>query len=415
MSEKSASRRARGPFVKGFSKNSDFDFELRLVLGSAAFGASDPGEALSTVATVGEKDHDAWFAAWSALGDRTRAVADAAADAQHPVSAAAAYLRAATYYGVAVNAAASLADSDELLSTFRKHRSAWDRFIDTTDVHIERVEIPYERRTLPGYFFSATEGDGAGGPRRTLLMINGSDGPISSLWPSGGAGALARGYNVLMFDGPGQQSMLFEENIPFRPDWEAVATPVVDFLLTRADVDNDRIAAYAISQGGYWLPRALAFEHRIAAAIADPGVVDVSASWTAHLPGNMKKLLDEGQTAKFDRDMATGMKFSHELSRTWNFRARPYGKDGYAATLQAVRGYTITPELAAQITTPLLITSPEDEQFWPGQSEKLAELAPSVSTVVDFTAAEGANFHCQPLARALTDQRMFDWLDEHLA
>jgi hypothetical protein len=32
------------------------------------------------------------------------------------------------------------------------------------------------------------------------------------------------------------------------------------------------------------VPRAVAFEKRIAAAIADPGVMDVSTSWDANLP-----------------------------------------------------------------------------------------------------------------------------------
>jgi hypothetical protein len=87
------------------------------------------------------------------------------------------------------------------------------------------------------------------------VLNNGSDGPISSLWPPLGAGGVARGYNVLVFDGPGQQSVLFESNLPFRYDWEQVIGPVVDFLLARSDVDPARIALYGISQAGYWVPR----------------------------------------------------------------------------------------------------------------------------------------------------------------
>ena len=82
--------------------------------------------------------------------------------------------------------------------------------------------------------------------------------------------------------------------------------------------------------------------------------------------------------------------------------------------MREVRRYTVA-DVAGSITTPLLITDPEDEQFWPGQPARLAELTSAVSTLVPFTAAEGANLHCQPLARGLTEQRMFDWLDERLA
>ncbi len=93
----------------------------------------------------------------------------------------------------------------------------------------------------------------------------------------GGAGALARGYNVLFFDGPGQQSQLFEQGSFFRHDWEAVITPVVDFLLGRPEVDAGKLALYGVSQAGYWVPRAIAFVHRPAAAVADTCCVDDSA------------------------------------------------------------------------------------------------------------------------------------------
>ena len=227
------------------------------------------------------KDHEGWFDAWTELSIATATAAEDAAKAGHTVTAAWAYLRAAHYYSVAVNAASALADSEELLPTFRKHRAAWEGFVDNAPVPVERVSIPYGRSKLPGYFFSPS---GAKKARPTLIMSNGSDGAISNMWSQGGASALARGYNFLAFDGPGQQSMLFEKGVPFRPDWEAVITPVVDFLLARRDVAKRKLAIWGISQGGYWVPRAMAFEHRIAAGIADPGVVDVSASWLPICP-----------------------------------------------------------------------------------------------------------------------------------
>ena len=81
-------------------------------------------------------------------------------------------------------------------------------------------------------------------------MNNGSDGPVTSVWPPIAAGGVARDYNVVIFDGPGQQSMLFDRGVPFRHDWEQVITPVVDFLLGRSDVDPKQIVLYGISQAG---------------------------------------------------------------------------------------------------------------------------------------------------------------------
>jgi hypothetical protein len=67
-----------------------------------------------------------------------------------------------------------------------------------------------------------------------------------------------------------------------------------------------------------------------------------------------------------------------------------------------------------QITTPLLITDPEGEQFWPGQSQQLFDHLHGTKRLVGFTADEGADRHCEPMARSLVAQRMFDWLDETL-
>jgi hypothetical protein len=169
---------------------------------------------------------------------------------------------------------------------------------------VAKVDIPYQDTSLPGYFFKP---DCSGAACPTLILNNGSDGPITCLWPTLGAGGTARGYNVLVFDGPGQQSMLFERNVPFRYDWEQVITPVVDFLSGRPDVDHERIALFGPSQAGYWVPRALAFEHRIAAAIADPGIVDSFEPWWNALPAPLRHCLDVGDKQAFDQLMQAGM------------------------------------------------------------------------------------------------------------
>lgn len=286
-------------------------------------------------------------------------------------------------------------------------------FIDNGPFVAQRLSIPYAGTTLPGWYLSPTDaGDAA---RPTLVMVNGSDGAVSGQWSSGAHGALQRGYRVVMFDGPGQQSMLFEHGMLFRPDWEAVLTPVTDVVVGLAGVDTDRLAVYGISQAGYWVSRSIAFENRYAAAIADPGVVDVEQSWLAGLPQSLRKVLAEGKDHEFDQMMSIGMKTSKATKRLWDWRARPYGQDSFSATMKTVAQYTLTPEVAASIRTPMLITAPEHEQFWPGQSARLAAMSGGDTTVVDFTAAEGASWHCQPMARALTDQRMFDWLDDTLA
>jgi cephalosporin-C deacetylase-like acetyl esterase len=190
-----------------------------------------------------------------------------------------------------------------------------------------------------------------------------------------------------------------------------VITPVVDFALTLNGVDTKRIALQGISQGGYWVPRAVAFEKRIAAAIADPGVVDISTSWTASLPPPMIQMLKAGEKEQFDdfMDKAMPQQAKNELA----FRMRPYGTTSYYEAFKAATDYNLT-TVAAKINCPVLITEPENEAFWPGQSKQLYNLLTSTKTLMPFLASEGADLHCEPKAFGLRDLRVFDWLDETL-
>ncbi|GAA4879533.1 alpha/beta hydrolase family protein [Actinomycetospora straminea] len=404
---------SRDGVVAPFFADPDFDFEFRDALGAAAYGVGDVGLWLATAARIVDGDRESWFTAWSDRGRELAALAEASAtDPADLATAAWAYLAASSAWSRAMGAIDGLppdrADA-ALLPTFRESRRCWEAMIDASSGRHVRLEVPYEDTTLPAWLLRP---DASGTPRPTLVMTNGSDGALTGLWSAGAAEALAHGWNAVVYDGPGQQSLLFERGIPFRPDWEAVLTPVVDALVARADVDPAALTAYGISQAGYWLPRALSAEHRFVAAVADPGVVDVSTSWMGHLPPPMTALLDAGDKATFDRYMAE-VGGDPAAAREFAFRARPYGVDDPYDLFTAVRTYQLR-DVAADIRTPLLITSPDDEQFWPGQSDELADLLTSPREVLRFTRADGANLHCQPLGRRLTATRMIGWLDARI-
>jgi hypothetical protein len=398
--------------VDGFFANRSFDYGVRISLGAAAYGVGDVGTVLATAARITDGDWASWFSAWTDRAEQLTVLGGQHREAGDLRGASWAFLAAADAWSCALDAVDGLPPERAeavLRPTFRTGRDCWEAVVDCSDARFVRVDVPYEGTTLPGYLLRP---DASGSARPTLVLTNGSDGPITAMWWAGAAEALDRGWNAFVYDGPGQQSMLFERGTTFRPDWEAVLTPVVDALVGRPDVDATALTAYGISQAGYWVPRALAFEHRFVAAVADPGVVDVSTSWTEYLPAEMLQLLDAGRRDDFDRYMAQAGG-DPETARTFAYRARPYGVSSPFDLFTEVRRYQVR-DVADRIRTPLLITEPEDEQFWPGQSEQLAGLLTAPHEVARFGGADGANWHCQPLGRRLTALRVFQWLEAHL-
>jgi hypothetical protein len=394
-------------FEKFFADPS-FDFETRSLFGDIHYGAGDVGEMLTAVANITDGDATSWVKEWRTLAARIQAIGDSSLSAGHRVSARNAYLRAAVYYAASYVFVDGTDNADaQLTELFAAHRTCFGLHVGLLDPPAIPIAVPYEDGDLPGYLFVPAD-DGVARP--TVILNNGSDAAMTFLWPGLGQPGLDRGYNAVIFDGPGQQSMLFQHGVPFRPDWENVITPLVDLLSERPEVDASKIVLYGTSQGGYWVPRAAAFEHRLAAVVADPGVVDVSTKWKDNIPKEMVALLEAEDEAGFTAGMQYARsKWSPAMQQEVAWRAKPYGEHpSDYATFTTVEEYRLG-EQVKNITAPMMITDPEGEQFWAGQSQQLYDALPGPKVLVPFTKAEGADMHIEAMGRSLHEQPVYDW------
>ncbi|HTU84183.1 MAG TPA: prolyl oligopeptidase family serine peptidase [Solirubrobacteraceae bacterium] len=394
-------------------QDSEFQFGFERALGASYRQAADVGEVLATAERITDGDGDSWLREWTATAGAAWASAVRARESGRRMSALAHFRRAATYYATALFQISHSSEPDRQLDLWRRQRACWEQIVDLCPVPGERISIAYEDTALPGFFFPAP---GAAGRVRPLVVVNnGSYQATSEMWAQAGAAAAERGYHWLTFDGPGQQATLFEQRIPCRPDWEAVLTPVLDAMLMRRDVDRGRVAVIGMGQGGYWVARALAFEHRFAAAVVDPGIVDVVTAWTDRLSSEMRRQLEDRRQSAFDREMHLAELFAPASTETLRFHGQPYGHNGGSTfrLLLTIAGYHLGGELA-QIKTPLLITESEGEELWPGQSRQLYDGLTGPRELATFTAREGAGGHGEPLGQALRETRIFDWLARHL-
>ncbi len=392
--------------MQRFYDDEGMNFAVLISLGFAYANITDVGETLATIDRIPEGDIEAWVTEWTATADRLVKQADESLAGHHRVSARTKLLRASTYYDHASAQSPGTQDPTRYTSLWEQHRKCWDRAIELFDTPVEKVQIPYEGTTLEGYFFTPA---GDASPRPTVILNNGSDGPVISQWSMGGRAAIARGFNAITFDGPGEGASLHRQHLYFRADWEKVVTPVVDWLVARPEVDTGKIALQGISQGGYWAPRAAAFEHRLCALVADPGVMRVASSWEQHLPKELLQLIDDGNQKDFDALMDANPNEQQKAMLAW--RMAPYGTTSYYEAYVKAREQTLDAATVAQIQCPTLVLDPDGEQFWPGQAQQLYDALTCEKQIRHFTTAEGADWHCEPAAQSLRDEVVFDFLE----
>lgn len=399
-----------------FADDPQFWFETLRVIAADEYGGSQFGEVLAIASRIKPGDYDSWFEAWNATAD---SVAKEAADRLargHPVSARDGYLRASNYYRSSEFFLHGNPRDPRIALAYRRSVDCYKACAALFDPPIEPVEIPYERTSLPGYFHRP---DLSSHPRATIIMHSGFDGSAEEMHFIGARAAAERGYNVLAFDGPGQFGPLHREGLTFRPDWEKVVTPALDFALKLPSVDPGRIALMGVSLGGLLAPRAAAFEKRIAAVIANDGLYDYAAAQLAKVAPQdrerIKDMLTADSAPELDQALDQAMK-THPTAR-WAFAHGMYamGAPTPRAYLAASLAYNLRNGVAEAIACPTLVCEAEGDLFFKGQPQELYDHLTCRKSLIHFTDDEGAGAHCQAGAGRLAFARIYDWLDETLA
>lgn len=397
--------------MKVYFENSLFDAQLLRALAHAYYGGADAGECLSTAQRIRESDFDSWYDEWYQTGGRLSAVAEECLAAGLAVSAREAYLRASNYYRTAYIVLFGSPVDPRLVAAFDRQAETFRKAAALFSPAFEPIAIPYEDTTLPAYFYTV---DDSGTPRPTLIATGGYDSTVEELYFWQARAALRRGYNCLCFDGPGQGAPLVKQQLYMRPDWENVVRPVVDYALTRREVDPTRLVLAGLSFGGYLAPRAASGEHRLAACIADTGQYNLLEGTKRMFPLPQETL---DQLPNVDPQVLQPF-FDRALSdptRAWSLR-RGMWVHGLATPFDYVRAtaeYSLVGR-AEQITCPTLVTHAENDPI-SAFARQLYDALTVAKQYLDFTSAEGAGEHVEGGARALYHQRTFDWLDGVLA
>lgn len=363
---------------------------MMIVLEMARWG----GAALSEVDRVGRRlkskvgDNEAWGTEWQKEAQRIETMGDRALSEKRPLSAAGHYLRAATYYFAADRfvppGPLKTALYESCLRCFRAG-------IEKRYPNITRVEVPYESGPLPAWFMKAP----VKGPAPVVCFFDGLDSTKELSILFGGVELALRGIHTLAIDGPGQGETLRLRNIPSRPDYEVPAAAAYEYLAARSDVDPGRVAIMAYSMGGYYAPRAAAFEKRFAACVAWGAHFDYHSTWITR-----RKILEAG-----------GNRVSApHFQLPWVM-----GMPDMDSAMKKTEAYTLE-GVAGKVTCPFLVIHGADDSISPVENAKRLYDAVSseVKTLKVFSADEGGSEHCQGDNRFLASTFVADWLGDVL-
>lgn len=225
----------------------------------------DPNDYQRVTAVI--QDWSDWLREWSSCGAMYQAMGEEAERAGQHESMAYHFYHAAMAYHFGKFLA--VAYPDRLRVAHDLAVACYARALPWFDTPGERIAIPFEDGlTMWGILRAPV---GVSRPP-VVLLVPGLDSVKEELHAYADE-FLRRGLATLAIDGPGQGEMEFER--PMRSDYEVAARAAIDALERRTDLDTRRIGMLGVSLGGYYAPRAAAFEPRIRAVIALAGPYSV--------------------------------------------------------------------------------------------------------------------------------------------
>ena len=328
--------------IEYFPTNYVWNLSTNIALGMGA----NPGEVdaicrpLVEISKRGDDEGtEAFFKAWVAQADKLVSLADEDEAKGRTQSAGAKHGRAATYYITAERMqhrdfAPRKAVYQKMLDSFAKYNRLYA-------FDCERIDIPYQGKTLSALFVKAPGADKQPAPCMTLF--NGLDSTKEMLYGCGIQQELARrGISSIAVDQPGVGEALRLHQLTAVIEAEVWAGAVVDYLETRKDVDSKQIGIAAWSLGGYYAPRAAAMEKRFKLCVA----------WGANF--NWGELQKRRLAREGDRP----------VPHYWEHVQWVWGKETLDEFMAFTPGVTLAPVID-KITVPFLITHGDNDRQIP--------------------------------------------------
>ena len=363
-----------------YPNNPGWSFYVQRLIDESTQGAADFNECYRTLLRIRDGDREGWYNEWIKTAEFVEGLAENAATNGHAVSTRDSFLRAFTYY----RTAQFWLDHHDprRTSAILKALQCFQKAGSLLAGACERVEIPFEETTLPGYFCRAQGRKGEKSP--VVLFIGGADTFAEQLIFMGVHKITERGIGCLTLTGPGQGEVLRVKQIYARPDYEKPISAALDLLATRNEVDSKRMAVMGVSLGGYYAARGASLDERVAACVL------FGACYSA-----LEDIYDYYPPLQPALQSIVGAKSRDDARK-------------------ALENFTLR-GVIQKMQCPLLINhGAEDFVVSPAAAHKTYAEARCPKELKMWQAQEGGAAHCMVDNRAQAFSFMFDWLSDRL-
>ncbi|MDG5854985.1 alpha/beta hydrolase family protein [Clostridium beijerinckii] len=272
--------------------------------------------------------------------------------------------------------------------------------------------VPYEGTTLPAHYYQIND---TNEPNPVLILLTGFDGTKEEFYGLAMT-ALEHGMNCLAIEGPGQGEVVKKQHLYFRADYETIVTPAVDYLLANESIDPEKIVLWGESFGGYLAPRAAAFEHRLAACIANSGIYDFLGGGINGLGLTREQILTiaEKDPETLNNKLYQITKKSPEFR--WKISQGMYVFGcSMPAEFVIAAGKYLMKGIAENIKCPTLVVDTDEDGLVDSQAKPLYDALTCRKDYMLFTGKEGAGAHCQCGAKLIGNERIFSWIEDILS
>ena len=223
-------------------------------------------------AEPGTDAFDAYFDVFGEWGNNLQSLADQAG-AVHPITRSNRLMRAATYSTQQLFFVLGTSNGSREEQAYQVTQDRWSKAIETFT-----PQFGVDKWHHPGAAARLLLPCARVGKKPTVIISSGSDGQNVESMQFGVTQGLERGYNVALYEGPGQMSLLFKRGIPFTPQWDKVVAPVLSWVRKQPEVG--KVALIGVSFGGMLCASAAAKVKGLNAVVLEPAAYSMPRLWT---------------------------------------------------------------------------------------------------------------------------------------